>query len=95
MRGQANQAVSTKFARQRRWRIDSPPRRSRKRDAPLQLCVDHRPLFKTQLRIDVPMQHDLSKLLHLAFVHTICNVDSRAVTHGPLILTSWSSRRCK
>ena len=66
-----------------------------KLDGPLQLWVDHRPLFKTQLRIDVPMQHDLPNLLHLAFVRTICNVDSRAVKHGPLILTSWVSRRCE
>ena len=95
MPGQANLAVSTKL----RDSIDGEPIQPhgdrRKLDALPQLCMDHRPLFKTQLRIDVPMQHDLPKLLHLAFVRTICNVDSRAVTHGPLILTSWVSRRCE
>jgi hypothetical protein len=48
-------AVSTEFARQRRGRTMQPHGNRCWLDAHLQLCLDHRPFFKTQLRIDVSL----------------------------------------
>jgi hypothetical protein len=52
-RRRASPAVSTEFARPRRGRTIQPPGTRRRVEAPLPLPVDHRPFFKTPLRVEV------------------------------------------